>query len=186
MERVDPKERDAAEILTLEEVAIRLAVPVSTVARLAEQGELPGHTVDGQWRFHQWVVDEWGRRHGAGIRSRVLVVDDHQEIRTVLAELLATGRREILSVASGEEALAIVKATDVDLILLDLSLPGRDGAETFREIQALRPGVPVVIVTGYPDSAMMARALESGPFTMVSKPVHLDQLRRVVGRILRD
>jgi excisionase family DNA binding protein len=186
MERGDPKERGAAEILTLGEAATRLAVPVSTVARLAEQGELPGHTVDGQWRFHRWVVEEWGRRHAAGVGPRVLVVDDHDAVRAVLADLLATGGREILAAASGEEALAIVKATDVDLVLLDLSLPGLDGVETFREIQALRPGVPVVIVTGYPDSDLMARALEIGPFTMISKPVHLDQMQRIVGRILRD
>ena len=186
MGRADPKERDAAEILTLEEVATRLAVPVSTVSRLADQGDLPGHTVDGQWRFHRWVVDEWGRRHAAGVRPRVLVVDDHEAVRDVLADLLATGRREIMSAASGEEALAIVKVTDVDLVLLDLSLPGLDGVETFREIQALRPGVPVVIVTGYPDSDLMARALEIGPLTMIRKPVHLDQMRRIVGRILRD
>jgi excisionase family DNA binding protein len=181
---VDRKGSDTAEVLTIEEVAVRLGRPVSTVVELIEQGHLPGHTVDGQWRFHRWVVEAWCRRQATPVRPRVLVVDDHDVVRATLTDLLGTVQREILAAASGEEALAILKMTDVDLVLLDLSLPGVDGVETFRQIQALRPGVPVIIVTGYPDSPLMAQALDIGPFTAMRKPIHLDQMNRIVERIL--
>jgi excisionase family DNA binding protein len=181
---VDRKGSDTAEVLTIEEVAVRLGRPVSTVFELIEHGHLPGHTVEGQWRVHRWVVEEWCRRQATPVLPRVLVVDDQDAVRATLTELLATMQREILAAASGEEALAILKTTDVDLVLLDLSLPGVDGVETFRQIQALRPGVPVIIVTGYPDSALMAQALEIGPFTAISKPIRFDQMHRIVERIL--
>jgi DNA-binding NtrC family response regulator len=56
--------------------------------------------------------------------------------------------------------------------------------DTFREIHALRPGLPVMIVTAYPDSDLMAKALEIGPFTMISKPVDLAQIQKTVDRIV--
>jgi excisionase family DNA binding protein len=184
MECADRKDSDTAEVLTIEEVAVRLGRPVSTVFELIEHGNLPSHMVDGQWRFHRWVVEEWCRRQATPILPRVLIVDDDEMVRATLTELLATVQREVVAAASGEEALAILKTTEVDLVLLDLSLPGLDGVETFRHIQALRPGVPVIIVTGYWDSALMAQALEIGPFTAIAKPVRFDQMHRIVERIL--
>jgi DNA-binding NtrC family response regulator len=130
------------------------------------------------------VLDEWFRQHAASARSTVLVVDDEEGVREVLSDALGTKQRQVLTAASGEEAIEIVKKTDVDLVLLDLSMPGIDGVETFRELQTIRPGLPVVIVTGYPDSDLMARALEIGPFTMISKPVDLNQVQKTVERIV--
>jgi CheY-like chemotaxis protein len=108
------------------------------------------------------------------------VVDDDPAVRDFLVGALRTRQRGVLTAASGEEALQVLAREAVDLVLLDLSMPGLDGVETFREIQARRPGLPVVIVTGYPDSDLVARALEIGPVTMVSKPVDLPQIQKVV------
>ena len=73
---------------------------------------------------------------------------------------------------------------EVDLVLLDLSMPGMNGVETFREIHSLRPALPVMIVTWYPNSDLMAQALEIGSFTMISKPVDLAQIQKTVDRIV--
>jgi excisionase family DNA binding protein len=182
---VDRKGSDTSEVLTIEEVAVRLGRPVSTVFELIEHGNLPGHMVDGQWCFHRWVVEEWCRRQATPIVPRVLIVDDDEVVRATITEWLATvQQREVIAAASGEEALAILKTTEVDLVLLDLSLPGLDGVETFRYMQALRPGVPVIIVTGDPDSVLMAQAREIGPLTAISKPIRFAQLHRIVERIL--
>jgi excisionase family DNA binding protein len=174
----------AAEILSIRDVAAYLKLPVSTVYRLAERRDLPGHKVGRQWRFHKSVLDEWFREHAATARATVLVVDDEEAIRDLMAAALGSKRREVLTASTGEEALEIVKRTDVDLVLLDLSMPGMNGVDTFREIRALRPDVPVIIVTAYPDSDLMARALEVGPFTMIAKPVDLTQIQTTVDRIV--
>jgi DNA-binding NtrC family response regulator len=111
-------------------------------------------------------------------------VDDEEAIRELMIAALASKTRTVLTAGSGDEALEIVKRTDVDLVLLDLSMPGMNGVDTFREIHSLRPALPVMIVTAYPDSDLMAKALEIGPFTMISKPVDLAQIQKTVDRIV--
>jgi excisionase family DNA binding protein len=180
----DRKARPVAEILTIRDVAAYLKLPVSTVYRLAERRDLPGHKVGRQWRFHKSVLDEWFRQHAATARSTILVVDDEDAIRDLMVAALGSKTREILTAGTGEEALEIAKRTEVDLVLLDLSMPGMNGVDTFRELHGLRPGLPVIIVTAYPDSHLMAQALEIGPFTMISKPVDLAQIQQTVDRIL--
>ena len=68
MEPVERKGRGAGEILTIREVAGYLKLPVSTVYRLAERRDLPGHKVGRQWRFHKSVLDDWFRQHAATSR----------------------------------------------------------------------------------------------------------------------
>jgi excisionase family DNA binding protein len=184
MEPVDRRARAGAEILTIQEVAGYLKLPVSTVYRLAERRDLPGHKVGRQWRFHKSVLDDWFREHAVTSRSTILVVDDEEAIRDLMVSALATKTRDVLTAGSGEEALEIVKRADVDLVLLDLAMPGMNGVDTFREIHALRPVLPVMIVTAYPDSDLMVKALEIGPFSMISKPVDLVQVQKTVDRIV--
>jgi excisionase family DNA binding protein len=184
MDAGERKSRASPEILTIRDVAAYLKLPVSTVYRLAERRDLPGHKVGRQWRFHKSVLDEWFRQHAASARSTILVVDDEEALRELMTTALQTKQRDVLTAGSGEEALEIVKRQDVDLVLLDLSMPGLNGVQTFRELHGLRPGLPVVIVTGYPDSELMAQALEIGPFTMISKPVDLHQIQKTVDRIV--
>jgi|SRR5581483_3919533 excisionase family DNA binding protein len=184
MDSADRKGRGVAEVLTIRDVAAYLKLPVSTVYRLAERRDLPGHKVGRQWRFHKSVLDEWFRQHAATARSTVLVVDDEEAIRDLMVAALASKTREVLTAGSGEEALEVVKRAEVDLVMLDLSMPGMNGVDTFREIHTLRPALPVIIVTAYPDSDLMAKALEIGPFTMMSKPVDLAQIQKTVDRIV--
>ena len=174
----------AAEILTIRDVAAYLKLPVSTVYRLAERRELPGHKVGRQWRFHKSILDDWFRQHAATVRVNILVVDDEEVVRHFIGAALQAPQRQILTASSGEEALDLAKQHDVDLVLLDLIMPGISGVETFRQLHALRPELPVVIVTGYPDSDLMSRALEIGPFTMINKPIDINQLQKVVDVIV--
>jgi DNA-binding NtrC family response regulator len=111
-------------------------------------------------------------------------VDDEPAILELLIRALATNACQVLPAASGSEALDIVKRANVDLVVLDLAMPIMNGVDTFREIHSIRPALPVMIVTGYPDSDLMAQALEIGPFTMISKPVDLAQFQKMVGRIV--
>src|SRR6476660_718406 len=108
MDAVDRKGRGGTEILTIREVARYLKLPVSTVYRLAERRDLPGHKVGRQWRFHKSVLDDWFRQKAATSRSTILVVDDEAAIRELMVTALATTSLEVLTAGSGEEALAIV------------------------------------------------------------------------------
>lgn len=178
------RSRGVSEILTIRDVAAYLKLPVSTVYRLAERRELPGHKVGRQWRFHKSILDDWFRHHAASLRVNLLVVDDEEVIRQFLVAALQTPQRQVLTAAGGEEALEIAKRTDLDLVTLDVVMPGLSGVETFRQLHALRPELPVIIVTGYPDSDLMAKALEIGPFTVINKPIDINQIQKVVDLIV--
>jgi excisionase family DNA binding protein len=173
-----------SDILTISEVASYLKLPVSTVYRLVERRELPANKVGRQWRFQRGVIDEWLRRRSEATTITILVVDDEEKIRALLAEALDAPARRILQAGNGHDAVRLVASTSVDLVLLDLLMPEMDGVETFRRIHAARPELPVVIVTGYPESDLMLKVLEIGPFTVLQKPLDIHKLRRVVDLIV--
>lgn len=171
-------------IFTVTEVANYLKLPVSTVYRLAERRQIPGHKVGRQWRFPRAVIDEWLRRRSEAGTVTLLVVDDERHVRAMLAEALAGDGRRVFQAENGQEAVRLATSTRVDLVVLDLLMPGMDGVETFRQIHAARPDLPVVVVTGYPESDLMLKVLEIGPFTVLQKPLDLLKLRRIVDLIV--
>jgi len=168
------------DIFTVSEAAAYLKLPVSTIYRLAERRQLPAHKVGRQWRFSRPTIDQWLQHHSSTPAATILVVDDEAAIRDLFSDALAGSARRALVARDGREALSLLETTRVDLILLDLQMPELDGAETFRQIRARGIEVPVVIVTAFPESEIMNRALGIGPFTVISKPVDLHQLRKVV------
>ena len=109
-----------------------------------------------------------------------LVVDDEQRLCESVVRFLNHCGWAGASVNSGEGALQQLEGQHFDLILLDLVMPGISGAETFREIRKADPNVPVVIVTAYPDSDLMAQALQVGPFAVIKKPFTLSELSEVL------
>lgn len=175
---------DDAEVLTIQDVADYLKLPVSTAYRLAERRELPGHKVGRQWRFHRTILNDWFRESAVLTRATILVVDDEDPVRQFLTAALQAPLRHVLAAANGKEALEIAEATELDLVLLDLLMPGMNGVETFAQLRRIQPELPVVIVTAYPDSDLVARALETGPFTLVNKAIGLSQIERAVEVIL--
>ena len=109
-----------------------------------------------------------------------LVVDDDANIRELLARALATHGWRSAVAPGGEAALEQLQGRRFELIFLDLLLPGMNGAEVFREIRQIDPMANVVIITAYPDSALMAEALQVGPFAVMRKPFSLEELRVVL------
>jgi two-component system, NarL family, invasion response regulator UvrY len=116
---------------------------------------------------------------------RVLVVDDYQPFREAIAAMLRT-LDEITVVAlaeSGEESIAAVTREEVDLVLMDINLPGISGLEACREIAARRDAPAVVLMSTYPSDAF--DPAEWGAMGYVDKsdltPERLDAIRRDVG-----
>jgi excisionase family DNA binding protein len=159
-----------AELMTVEEVADYLRVTKKTIYRLLEGGKIPATKVGRQWRFEKAAIDEWLRGNSIGGKARILVVDDDETIRALFEETIGELGHGVISARSGSEGLRLAKEQDFDLVFLDLKMPGMDGAELFRQIRAFKPELPVTIITGYPNSEMMARALAQGPFGVMNKP----------------
>ena len=102
----------------------------------------------------------------------ILVVDDHEDNRRILRDLLRTAGYEIVEATTGEDGVAAAKARVPDLILMDIQLPGIDGYEATRRIkadEALRR-IPLIVVTSYALSGDDAKALAAGADAYVAKP----------------
>lgn len=116
----------------------------------------------------------------ASPHRRVLIVDDEEEIRAAIRQILAEEGYAVETVASGEAALAAIAARAPDLILLDVNLPGVDGWQVLDELRsAAGAQTPVVVMTAGYD--IQAQALDNGAQGYLGKPFDLEDLIAAVG-----
>jgi two-component system cell cycle response regulator DivK len=113
--------------------------------------------------------------NGTGRRPRVLVIEDNVDMREFLARVLDRQGYDFLEAGDGEEGLAIARAQQPDLILMDISLPALDGFEVTRQLKqdAAMGHIPIVAVTAHARPADEQRALEAGCDGYLSKPYSL-------------
>ena len=159
-----------AGLMTLQEVADYLRVTKKTVYRLLRQGKIPATKVGQLWRFDSASIDNWLKQNSAQVQASILVVDDEEIVRSLFKKTLEDLGHLATTAGTAAEGLELVKEQDFDLVFLDLKMPGMEGAELFRHMKAVKPKLLVTIITGYPDSDMMARALAQGPFGVMNKP----------------
>jgi two-component system KDP operon response regulator KdpE len=114
----------------------------------------------------------------------ILLIDDEPQIRRVLRTSLTAQHANVLDVQSGEEALELLREHTVDLILLDLNMPGMGGLETCR---AIRSGwdVPIIVLSVRESDRDKVEALDAGADDFVSKPFSFDELMARIRAALR-
>jgi len=107
---------------------------------------------------------------------RVLVVDDEEDfLRSIVMRIELRGY-EAHGVTSGDEALQYLRANpqSVDVVLLDIKMPGMGGLETLREIKSCCPSIEVIVVTGHASQEFSRRGRELGAFDYLIKPIRLE------------
>jgi len=105
--------------------------------------------------------------------NRILVVDDDSDVRAVFEEMLELHDFEVVTAASGEEALKHVHAMQFDAIVSDVSMPGLDGVGLLRAVRERDLDVAVVLITGAPTVQSAAQAVEHGAFRYLTKPIEM-------------
>jgi DNA-binding NtrC family response regulator len=115
----------------------------------------------------------------AGPARRVLVVEDRDSLRRMLAAALGGEGYEVETAADGEAAIARLGAAAFDLVLTDLKLPGASGLEVLSAARAAQPATPVVVLTGYGTVAAAVEAMKRGALDFLEKPVELEDLFRL-------
>lgn len=174
-----------SDVLDAREAAQYLKINEQTVRRLARDSEIPAFKVGGSWRFKRSSLDRWASSQELRqIHRNVLVIDDEEAVRTVLKRALEREEFRVETVGSGEEALTSLRDGVPDVIILDLKMPGMDGPEVLRHIREQRDDVPVIILTAYPESTLMERAMQYGPITLLSKPASPDLVVATVRKAL--
>jgi len=119
---------------------------------------------------------------GAETRRTILVVDDDRTGRETLAEAVAEMGYDVASAAGGQEALDILRQSEIDIILTDLKMPAMDGLEVLARAKEIRPDAFVILVTAFATIDTAVAAMKAGAYDYVTKPIDLRQLRVLLDR----
>jgi DNA-binding NtrC family response regulator len=113
-------------------------------------------------------------------KARILVVDDEPSIRRILQVTFEKLGHMADVAEDADQAMNWVRGEDYDCVVTDVTMPGRSGYELLRDIKALKPNVPVVIITAYGTIPQAVQAIRDGAFEYVTKPFDLEVLKKVV------
>ena len=117
--------------------------------------------------------------------SRLLVVDDHAIVRSGIRRLLGDRQDiEVLEASNGEEAIASVSAQAVDLVVLDLNLPGLGGLELLRRLNRAAPKAPILVFSQHAEAIYATKALEAGARGFVSKNAMPEEFLEAIDHVL--
>jgi DNA-binding response OmpR family regulator len=114
----------------------------------------------------------------------LLVVDDDPSVRDMISRVLATEGYSVRAVANGAEALGAAAANRIDLVLLDLNMPGKGGWDTFAELTARDPLLAVIIITAQPNQLFTSAG--AGVSALLEKPLDFPTLLKTVRAVLAE
>jgi len=115
--------------------------------------------------------------------EKVLIVDDEENMRRTLADILTDEGYRVSTAATGEEAIKLCSKRSHEIILMDVRMPGIDGVETFRQIRRHQEGVKVILMSAYSVDDLKAIALDEGAIAFLSKPLDLEQVINLIGGV---
>jgi DNA-binding NtrC family response regulator len=120
------------------------------------------------------------------VKFRLLAADDEKNIREGLAASLEMDGYDVVTVASGDEALKRFQKGDIDLVITDMRMSGLTGGELLKKILAESPGTPIIVLTGHGTIESAVAAIQNGAYDFLTKPPNLDHLSHLVKRALKN
>jgi excisionase family DNA binding protein len=191
--------------MTTDEVLAYLQVKLRTVYRLIKAGKIPAVRVGRQWRFRKGDIDAWlnaerlNRVPASPVapepirpqpvavgRPRVLVVDDEESIRELLAKMLAMAEYDVETAPDGRVGIERLRQQKYDLLISDLKMPNVDGLALIREARHLAASMPVLIITGYSSEQSAIEAVNLGVTGYLTKPFRAPQVLAATARAIGD
>jgi two-component system, OmpR family, KDP operon response regulator KdpE len=118
------------------------------------------------------------------MKRKVLVVDDESSIREALSKVLCTEGYEVVSAANGQEAIEKFGQEKIDLLLLDLGLPVKDGWDTLAWLAHVNPLLPIIIITGRYAQRELAEA--AGVDALMEKPLDVPRLLQTIRELMEE
>ncbi len=167
-------------LLTVKETAKYLRIPLPTVYYLVQRGQLPAIQIGGRWRIKKDSLDKDILKEDRSGQPTVLVVDDDASLQNLFKVFLKKIGFSRVVVGTVKEAIAALEKQHFDLLFLDLKLPDGPADDVYDVAKEIDPQLPIVVITGYPNSDMLNRILAKGPITVLKKPLKMDQLKQTV------
>jgi CheY-like chemotaxis protein len=112
--------------------------------------------------------------------KRILMIDDEGIVRTCGERTLRPVGYEIDTASDGAHGLEMLRATPYDLVITDLKMPGMDGIEVMGKMRSLRPGMKIIVISGYITDDTRDAVHDAGAFSFVEKPFSPEDLIRTV------
>ena len=152
----------------------------------SKQGKGTAFTIYLPVSEKQPVMDENRGEESIKDRETILVVDDEQSNITVMVEMLEMLRYRVLPAGSGQEAVAVYsqKGKEIDLVILDMIMPGINGGRTFDILREINPDVAVILASGYSVEGEARSIINRGCRGFIQKPFHMQELSRKVRDVL--
>jgi UDP-3-O-acyl N-acetylglucosamine deacetylase len=119
-------------------------------------------------------------------KGRIVVVDDEENIRAAVKDILTDEGYEVDCAPDGETALRMIQLNSPDLVLLDIWMPGLDGLQTLKILKNMEPDAEVVMMSGHGAIETAVKATKLGAFDFIEKPFSLESILRAVGKALRS
>lgn len=120
-----------------------------------------------------------------GLKKKILVIDDEPSITLVIRRLLISQGYEVFELHDSLKLEDYLLYTDLDLIITDLKMPGRDGMEVIKIVRLSRPNVPIAVLTGHATIDNAVEATKCGAAAFLSKPIKSDELISAVNKLAR-
>lgn len=111
---------------------------------------------------------------------RIIIIDDDEEMRSMLKDFLEEEGFETDSASNSIDALRVLSKGHFDLIITDIRMPGLTGLDILPRIRRLNPETPIIVMTAYGSDDVRRRSLARGATIYLEKPIHLSKLRTVV------
>lgn len=117
---------------------------------------------------------------------RILIADDHPILRRGLKEILMRELKEVICGEAGtaQEVLSQVQKQDWDVVILDVTMPDRSGLDILKDLKAIRPKLPILVLSMHPESQLGKRALKTGASGYMNKESAPEELIKAIGKVL--
>jgi excisionase family DNA binding protein len=187
------------------EVSRYLKIPMGTIYKLSQKGEIPSVKIGKQLRFRKSSIDKWITQKEAGSKGRkdalisfprevepinskgkhILLIDDDELVLRSIARFFESQGYNVEVAKSADEALEKMENSSYDLLITDIRMPGTNGLEAIKKIRELnnrynRSLVPEVIITGYIDTKTEQEAEKLGITDYLYKPFAITDIMNVV------
>ena len=116
----------------------------------------------------------------ADFKTKVLVVDDEETVRLLLQRILQAAGYEAVIAADGKEALSVIADGGINVVMLDINMPGMSGVEVLGKINADWPDLCVIMVTAVADAQTAVTAMKLGAYDYITKPFEQDEALRKI------
>lgn len=178
-------------LMTTDELVKYLDIDLRTVYGYIKNKKFPAIKIGREWRFRKREVDQWMEENPRMIQrpkagaGHVLVVDDDDDVRSVIARALSKAGYNVETAEDGAKALQMLRTGTFNLAVTDLKMPGMSGIQLIDEIRKYFPDLPAVIITAFSTKDSAIAAANLGCVGYLQKPLdNIEDAVKAVGKAI--